>query len=119
MSTLVTPRRPRRAQREKPRPPAEQASLFAAPPAAPPRRPAAPVAPVSEPDATTAPEPATTASARRHGPTLDDLVAGAWEGLLAGAPASCLVCGTPMEVRHSAGHGAVGGRCTGCGTSLG
>lgn len=117
MSTLVTPRRPRRAQREKPRPDAEQASLFAPAPAAPPRR--APDVPISEPGAAVAPEPATTASARRHGPTLDDLVAGAWEGLLAGAPASCLVCGTPMHPRHSAGHGAVGGRCTGCGTTLG
>ena len=120
MSTLVTPRRPRRAQREKPRPPVEQPSLFAAAPAAHPRSaPTAPGVPVSEPSTAIAPEPATAASARRHGPTLDDLVAGAWEGLLAGAPASCIVCGTPMAPRHSAGHGAVGGRCGGCGTTLG
>ncbi len=92
----------------------------AAPATAPSAAPApAPGVPTSEPGAAVAPEPATTASARRHGPTLDDLVAGAWEGLLAGAPASCLVCGTPMHPRHSAGHGAVGGRCTGCGTTLG
>ncbi len=60
----------------------------------------------------------TTASAHRHGPTLDDLVAGAWEGLLAGAPADCLVCGAPMAPRHSAGAGIVGGRCGGCGTTV-
>ena len=66
-----------------------------------------------------APAPDTTASARREGPTLDDLVAGAWEGLLAGAPASCVVCGTTMHPRYSGGHAPVGGRCTGCGTTLG
>ena len=63
-------------------------------------------------------EPTPTASAHRHGPTLDDLVAGAWEGLLAGAPADCLVCGAPMAPRHSAGAGIVGGRCGGCSASI-
>jgi hypothetical protein len=51
-------------------------------------------------------------------PTLDDLVAGAWEGLLAVAPADCLVCGTPLTPRHSAGAGVVGGRCGGCGSTV-
>ena len=64
-------------------------------------------------------EPTPAASAHRHGPTLDDLVAGAWEGLLAGAPADCLVCGAPMVPRHSAGAGIVGGRCGGCSASIG
>ena len=63
-------------------------------------------------------EAAPTASARRHGPTLDDLVAGAWEGLVKGAPAECLVCGSALAPRHSAGAGIVGGRCGGCGTTV-
>jgi len=71
------------------------------------------------PAAAVAPAPSTTASAHRQGPTLDDLVAGAWEGLLAGAPADCLACGTTMAPRHSAGAGVVGGRCGGCGSTLG
>ena len=74
--------------------------------------------PAPEAASTAAPETVTTASARRQGPTLDDLVAGAWEGLLAGAPADCLVCGTPLTPRHSAGAGLVGGRCGGCGSTL-
>jgi hypothetical protein len=74
---------------------------------------------VTEPAAEAVPETFTTASARRHGPTLDDLVAGAWEGLLARAPADCLVCGTPLTPRQSAGAGVVGGRCDGCGSTLG
>jgi hypothetical protein len=63
-------------------------------------------------------EPATAVRAHRQGPTLDDLVAGVWEGLLAGAPADCPACGTVMTARHSAGAGVVGGRCGGCGSSL-
>ena len=59
-----------------------------------------------------------TVRAHRQGPTLDDLVAGAWEGLLAGAPADCPACGAAMSPRHSAGAGIVGGRCGGCGSSL-
>jgi hypothetical protein len=73
---------------------------------------------VAEPAAVAAPAAAPTASAHRHGPTLDDLVAGAWEGLVAGAPAACVVCGAPMAPRHSAGAGVVGGRCGGCGTTV-
>ena len=62
---------------------------------------------------------ATTARAHRQGPTLEDLVAGAWEGLLAGAPAACPVCETTLSPRYSAGAGIVGGRCGGCGSTLG
>jgi hypothetical protein len=139
MSALMTPRRSRRTRRDAARRPAAQPSLFgtveavteaaAVPetfgPAATPE--AATVAPAPEPEPEPEPAPApaaspetfTTASARRQGPTLDDLVAGAWEGLLAGAPADCLVCGTPLSPRHSAGAGIVGGRCGGCGSTLG
>jgi hypothetical protein len=65
-----------------------------------------------------APEPEITVRAHRQGPTLDDLVAGVWEGLAAGAPADCPACGAVMSPRHSAGAGIVGGRCGGCGSSL-
>ena len=119
MSALMTPRRPRRPRRDGSRRPAGQSSLFAsaAAGAAPPPVEAEPM-PAPEAASTAAPETVTTASARRQGPTLDDLVAGAWEGLLAGAPADCLVCGTPLTPRHSAGAGIVGGRCGGCGSTL-
>jgi hypothetical protein len=149
MSALMTPRRARRNGRAKATKPAGQPSLFAAAataaaptPVAPPApRPAeAPAVPAPEalqaaasavapappaprltaaPEIAAVPETFTTASARRQGPTLDDLVAGAWEGLLAGAPADCLVCGAPVAPRHSAGAGIVGGRCGGCGSTLG
>jgi hypothetical protein len=109
MSALLTPRRAPGTGREKPRGPAEQPPPFGAVPAA----------ALTTPAAAAAPESATTETARRHGPTLDDLVAGAWEGLLTGAPAECLACGSPMAPRHSAGAGVVGGRCGGCGSTLG
>ncbi len=114
MSALLTPRRPRRRARPEA---TRQDSLFGA--AAPAPRADAPVAvPVGPAEAAPAPEPADTVRAHRQGPTLDDLVAGVWEGLLAGAPADCPACGTVIAPRHSAGAGIVGGRCGGCGTSL-
>ena len=140
MSALMTPRRSRRGRRTRPAPaPGGQPALFgagsatvAAPAAPGPEAVAAPAAPARGSEAApAAPRPAavpsattpegethTTARAHRHGPTLDDLVAGAWEGLLAGAPADCLVCGAPVAPRHSAGAGIVGGRCGGCGTTV-
>ena len=109
MSALMAPRRAKRGHRtSRPSGPSGQSALFGAG--------SAPAAAVLEAPAA---EAAPTASAHRHGPTLDDLVAGAWEGLLAGAPADCLVCGAPMAPRHSAGAGIVGGRCDGCSASIG
>ena len=103
MSALLTPsRRGRRGSAARREQAAPQPSLFAA----------APAAPAPGPDVST------TARAHRQGPTLDDLVAGVWEGLLAGAPADCPACGTVMTPRHSAGAGVVGGRCGGCGSTL-
>jgi len=138
MSALMTPRRARRTRRDAARRPAGQPSLFTAAPAAPapvvaepesaavavpvsvePAGAAVAVPATAEPAGAAAEETFTTPSARRQGPTLDDLVAGVWEGLLAGAPADCLVCGTPLSPRHSAGAGIVGGRCGGCGSTLG
>jgi hypothetical protein len=132
MSAVMTPRRARRHRRPRPAAPGGQSALFgagsaplaaAAAPVAPPEGAVAeaPVAVAESAAAIAGPaaEPTQAASAHRHGPTLDDLVAGAWEGLLAGAPADCLVCGTAMTPRHSAGAGVVGGRCDGCGTTVG
>jgi hypothetical protein len=123
MSALMTPR-PARRRRTRPAPaPGGQSALFgagapAAAPAALERSAAAPAELATAPAAAANPETANAARAHRHGPTLDDLVAGAWEGLLAGAPADCLVCGSPLAPRHSAGAGIVGGRCGDCGTTV-
>jgi hypothetical protein len=51
-------------------------------------------------------------------PTLDDLVVGAWEGLLAHHPATCPVCSAAMSPRYGSGSRPVGGRCSGCGSTL-
>jgi hypothetical protein len=51
--------------------------------------------------------------------TLEDVIAGTWDSLLAGAAADCPVCGAELEPRYSAGAGVVGGRCGGCGSTLG
>ncbi|MEA2311943.1 MAG: hypothetical protein QOE28_1911 [Solirubrobacteraceae bacterium] len=129
MTALLTPRRPAAKPRRGPSAD-RQESLFGAAPAAPavpaPPREAPGVAPAGPAGASAsaatvaAPEreAVTSESAHRHGPTLDDLVAGAWEDLMAGAPAACLACGTTMHPRYSAGAGVVGGRCGGCGSSL-
>jgi len=52
------------------------------------------------------------------GATLDDVMAGAWDALALGAPASCPCCGTSLRPRWSAGSGLVGGRCDGCGARI-
>ena len=54
----------------------------------------------------------------RGGPTLDDLVSGAWEGLLAAHTAPCPVCAGTLAPRYGAGPGPVGARCTSCGSEL-
>jgi hypothetical protein len=54
----------------------------------------------------------------RGGPTLDDLVVGAWEGLLAHHPAPCPICGGTLTPRLGSGPRPVGGRCGDCGTTL-
>jgi hypothetical protein len=52
------------------------------------------------------------------GATLDDVLTGAWETLSAGLVATCPVCDGAFEPRYGAGHAAVGGRCTSCGSEL-
>jgi hypothetical protein len=112
VSALLTPRRPPAPRRDRPRGPGEQAALFGEPAAA------ASEPAVASTAAAAVSEASTTAGARRQGPTLDHLVAGAWEGLLAGVPVDCPACGSAMAPRHSAGAGVVGGRCGGCGSTL-
>ncbi len=52
------------------------------------------------------------------GPTLEDLVLGAWEGLAASRPVACPVCAGRLEPRYGSGAAAVGGRCRDCGSQL-
>lgn len=52
--------------------------------------------------------------------TVADVVAGAWEGLVAHRGVECPLCGGTMKPRYgAAGMTPVGGRCTDCGTTLG
>jgi hypothetical protein len=52
------------------------------------------------------------------GPTLDDLLVGVWEGLVAHRTVACPACGEAMTPRYSAGPAPVGGRCTSCSTTI-
>jgi len=54
----------------------------------------------------------------RQGPTLEDLLSGAWEDLIAHRTAACPICEGAMAPRYGSGPSAVGGRCEGCGTEL-
>ena len=54
----------------------------------------------------------------RGRPTLDDLVVGAWEDLLAHHPVTCPICSAAMKPRYGSGPRPVGGRCSGCGSTL-
>jgi hypothetical protein len=51
-------------------------------------------------------------------PTLDELIAGVWEGLAAQRSASCPVCEAEMQPVYGAHALPIGGRCTQCGTAL-
>jgi hypothetical protein len=46
------------------------------------------------------------------GPTLEDVLLSAWEGLLAVGAAECVICGSQLE------RSGAGGRCGACGTTL-
>jgi len=50
------------------------------------------------------------------GPTLDDAIVGAWEGLAARLVVACPLCGGAL--RPHAARDARGGRCGDCGTTL-
>ena len=54
--------------------------------------------------------------------TLEEVLSGAWEGLVAGRAVGCLVCGSQqgLKPRYGAsGPAPVGGRCADCGSTLG
>ena len=50
----------------------------------------------------------------REGPTLEDVLSGAWEELSAHRAAACPICDGVMEPRYGSGPSAVGGRCRSC-----
>jgi hypothetical protein len=51
-------------------------------------------------------------------PTLDDVLAGAWEGLTAQRVVECLVCGDEMAPVYGAHARPIFGRCRCCGSEL-
>jgi hypothetical protein len=51
-------------------------------------------------------------------PTLDDLVAGVWEGLAAHQVVECPVCRGEMDPEYGAHARPIGGRCSGCEATL-
>jgi hypothetical protein len=51
--------------------------------------------------------------------TLDELIVGVWEDLFAHHAVACPLCTAPMVPRYGSGPAPVGGRCSGCGTTLG
>jgi hypothetical protein len=51
-------------------------------------------------------------------PTLDELIAGAWEGLAAHGVVHCPICEEDMRPEYGAHALPIGGRCTRCGTVL-
>ncbi len=62
---------------------------------------------------------APVASPRRPGPTLDDLMVGVRDGLVAHRSVACPVCAGEMVPRYGAGPAPVGGRCRDCDATLG
>jgi hypothetical protein len=52
------------------------------------------------------------------GPTLDDMIAGVWEGLSAHKSVDCLLCGEPMVPEYGAHALPIGGHCADCGSTL-
>jgi hypothetical protein len=58
-------------------------------------------------------------AAERGRLTLDDVIVGAWEGLAAHHAVACPVCGGEMGPRYGSGAAPVGGRCSGCRSTLG
>jgi hypothetical protein len=50
--------------------------------------------------------------------TLDELIVGVWEDLSARHAVACPVCGDAMIPRYGSGPAPVGGRCSGCRSTL-
>ena len=53
-----------------------------------------------------------------EGPTLEAVLSGAWEDLVAHRTATCPICHGAMAPRYGSGPSAVGGRCRDCGTEM-
>jgi DNA-directed RNA polymerase subunit RPC12/RpoP len=51
-------------------------------------------------------------------PTLDDVIADAWQTLTTNRTAACPVCGSDMLPEFGTGALPVGGRCSHCGSTL-
>jgi len=51
-------------------------------------------------------------------PTLADLIAGVWEGLTVHETVTCPVCAEEMRPQYGAHSRPIGGRCSGCGSTL-
>jgi hypothetical protein len=54
----------------------------------------------------------------REGPTLEDVLSGVWEDLIAHRTATCPICDGAMVPRYGSGPSAVGGRCGECRAEL-
>jgi hypothetical protein len=52
------------------------------------------------------------------GPTLDDVVSGAWEELTAHAVVDCPVCGGELVPQYGSQARPIGGRCRRCASTL-
>jgi hypothetical protein len=55
---------------------------------------------------------------RDEGRTLDDVLSGVWEDLVAHRAVACPICAGAMTPRYGSGPAAVGGACRDCGTTL-
>jgi hypothetical protein len=51
-------------------------------------------------------------------PTLDEVLASAWERLAVHTTVECPICGGPMEPEYAAHALPIGGRCTSCRSGL-
>jgi hypothetical protein len=51
-------------------------------------------------------------------PMLEELLAGAWEGLAIRGSAPCPVCAADMKARYGAQARPIDGRCSRCGSTL-
>jgi hypothetical protein len=55
---------------------------------------------------------------RAPAPTLDDVIAGAWDALAVTQTAACPLCGDDLVPRFGSGPQPVAGACRSCGTEL-
>jgi hypothetical protein len=75
-------------------------------------------APARRPAATTAAPRERRETSLGGGPTLDEAIVGAWEGLAAQLAVACPLCGGALRPRTAGRAEPAGGRCADCGTTL-